>query len=148
MRSKFYLLIITIFFSCKDSDRRTPPSESMRIAKVPSFNADSAHFFIKKQVDFGPRIPNTKAHRQAGDYFTAAFKKYGAHVSTQEFDSYTFDGQTVRLKNIIASYYLDKQKRIYWLLTGIRVPLLTKTSKIQMQNLMEPMMVAVALVFC
>lgn len=81
MRFTLYLLLIgTIFLSCKESDRKTPQREPIRIVKVPAFNADSAHFFIKKQVDFGPRIPNTKEHRQAGEYFTAAFKKYGAHA--------------------------------------------------------------------
>src|SRR5687767_15761299 len=41
-------------------------TDGLEKVTVPDFNADSAYFFVKKQVDFGPRIPNTDAHRKAG----------------------------------------------------------------------------------
>ena len=30
---------------------------------VPEFNADSAYHYVEKQVSFGPRVPNTAAHK-------------------------------------------------------------------------------------
>ena len=38
-----------------------------RVVNVPQFNADSAFFFVKAQVDFGPRAMNTAAHDACGD---------------------------------------------------------------------------------
>lgn len=113
MRLKFYIFLIIVFcFSCKKGGEKTAPGNAPRIVKVPTFNEDSAYNFIAKQVAYGPRIPNTKAHRQAEEYLTAAFKKYGARVVVQEFESPAFDGQVLQLKNIIASYFPNKQKRI------------------------------------
>ena len=62
-------LVIT-FQRCK-SDSNPPvkppvtqtPQPAVPQVPVPAFNADSAFVFVKKQVDFGPRVPNTEAHR-------------------------------------------------------------------------------------
>ena len=35
---------------------------------VPQFDADSAYLYVKNQVDFGPRVPNTKEHVACGNY--------------------------------------------------------------------------------
>lgn len=79
---------------------------------VPSFSSDSAYQFVERQVGFGPRIPNTKAHKQAGDFFIAQFTRYGATVTVQEFTATTYDNQKLSLRNIIASYYPEQSKRI------------------------------------
>ena len=79
---------------------------------VPSFNSDSAFWFTKEQVQFGPRIPNSTSHRLTGDYLISKFKEFGATTTIQEFDALTFDGKKLFLRNIIASYEPEKQKRI------------------------------------
>lgn len=108
------LIILLIAFSCgKEREKKAVSTEKTeRVVEVPLFNADSAYFFVKKQVDFGPRVPNTAAHGRAGDYFVNTLKRYGAAVSTQEFESTTFDGKKLKLRNIIASFFPEKQKRI------------------------------------
>ncbi|MEX1241152.1 MAG: M28 family peptidase [Cyclobacteriaceae bacterium] len=80
--------------------------------KVPPFSADSAYHFVERQVAFGPRIPNTKAHEQAGNYFVETLKRYGAQITIQEFQQENFDGRTLNLKNIVACFNPDKAKRI------------------------------------
>ncbi|MEX2335856.1 MAG: M28 family peptidase [Fulvivirga sp.] len=87
-------------------------SKEEKIVSVPHFNADSAYHFIKTQVEFGPRVPNTPAHKQAGEYFIQQFKAFGADVQVQEFKARTFDNVTLSLKNIIASFNPEKNKRI------------------------------------
>ncbi len=83
-----------------------------KVVDVPGFNADSAYSFIQKQVDFGPRVPNSTAHKKAGDFFVAQFKTYGAQVIEQNFEATTYDNQKLYLRNIIASFYPEKKKRI------------------------------------
>ena len=78
----------------------------------PPFNSDLAYLYIQKQVGFGPRVPNTKSHRLCGAYLKQQLNSLGAQVYVQRFQAKTFDGQTLALQNIIASFYPACSKRI------------------------------------
>jgi glutaminyl-peptide cyclotransferase len=52
---------------------------------VPIFNADSAYSFVKKQVSYGPRVPNTESHQKTGDFLVQDLKRHGAVVIEQRF---------------------------------------------------------------
>lgn len=80
--------------------------------QAPSFNADSAYKFVAKQVAFGPRVPNTQAHKATGDWIISKLKEYGAEVEVQEFQMRAFDGKMLNLRNIIASYNPEAGTRI------------------------------------
>ena len=95
-----------------EKNKKTEPEQPVRIVKVPEFNGDSAYAIVKHQIDFGPRIPNTPPHNQAGDYLIAELKRLKAVVTVQEFDATTYDGHHVRLRNIIGTFNPEKQKRI------------------------------------
>lgn len=111
-RPLFFIVLIIVIGCGRDSQKTSQPEVPAKVVNVPSFNADSAYYFVKKQVDFGPRVPNSVAHKKAGDYFIAQFKTYGATVKVQEFTATTFDNTKVNLRNIIASFNLEKKKRI------------------------------------
>lgn len=110
----FFLL--GMFMShCSEKSRHEQESTSDLPEKpviVPEFNADSAYTFIAKQIAFGPRVPNTPAHQACGDYLINKLKSYGMIVETQEFDAPAYDGKHLHLRNIIASYRPEAQKRI------------------------------------
>ncbi|HCW08814.1 MAG TPA: peptidase [Cytophagales bacterium] len=108
----FWLTIAGAFYGCSSNQKKQEQQVPMRSVVVPKFNSDSAYFFVEKQVKFGPRVPGTKSHTQAADYFISSFKKYGADVVVQDFEAITWDNQKVPLKNIIASYNPKAQKRI------------------------------------
>jgi hypothetical protein len=109
-------MLLFLFWGCKTDKRPEKEIEKDVAAKppveVPDFNADSAYFFIKKQVDFGPRIPNTPSHLHAQEFFISTFRAYNAKVEVQEFQETAYNGLVLNLKNIIASYYPDEKKRI------------------------------------
>ncbi|HKK46541.1 MAG TPA: M28 family peptidase [Balneolaceae bacterium] len=73
---------------------------------VPVFNADSAYHFVEKQVAFGPRTPDSKAHLQAKKYLLNKLKSYAGSRSVfpQEFSSAGYDGDTLAMTNIIAAF--------------------------------------------
>lgn len=75
----------------------------INLAKAPKAQADSAYAFVKAQVDFGPRVPNTEAHQRTGDFLVAQLKKMGWDVSTQSFEAKAYNGTLLRSRNIIAS---------------------------------------------
>lgn len=113
MRFKLVSVIIGfVLFSC--GPKKPPLEEKVadRIIKVPKFNADSAYHFIKAQVDFGPRVPNSIPHQKTANYLIEKLSKYGAKVVVQEFDGFTFDNRQLRLKNIVASFQPENKKRV------------------------------------
>ena len=87
------------------------PAEA-KLPKAPVFNADSAYAFTAKQVAFGPRVPNSKAHVATGDWLVAKLKGYGLKVMQQPFEAMTFDGTNIHARNIIAQYQPQAARRV------------------------------------
>ena len=115
MRTTLYYIIVFLgLFGCSsDKSKATRESEiPSKVVAVPAFNADSAYSFVQKQVDFKPRIPNSEAHKKAGDYFINQFKAYGASVIVQDFEATSYDNTRLYLRNIIASFNPQVKKRI------------------------------------
>lgn len=105
-------MLFIFLVSCSGGGKPEVERKPTRTVNVPRFNSDSAYAFVKEQVDFGPRVPNTKAHKETGDYLIHKLRSYDAVVTTQEFTAPSYQGQQLQLRNIIASYGVDKQKRI------------------------------------
>lgn len=105
---------LVFFTSCSDSGKNENQELVASEKKVvfPTFNADSAYAFVQKQVDFGPRIPNTEAHEKAGDQIIEQLKAYGAEVKVQSFEATTYDNVTLQLRNIMGSFNPTAKKRI------------------------------------
>ncbi|GAB3268206.1 M28 family peptidase [Larkinella harenae] len=111
----FGLAVVIAVSSCK-SKKQDQQEESqateVKMVTAPSFNADSAYAYIEKQVSFGPRVPNTDAHRRCGDYLIATLKALGCEVTVQEFSATTYDNLKLNARNIIGSINPQATKRI------------------------------------
>ena len=115
MKNIKYIAFAGIVFlaACKDGKKTTSTvTEEKQKVVIPSFNEDSAFAFVKKQVEFGPRVPGSKAHSNCADYFVKTLTQYGASVYVQNGNVKTFDGKTFDLKNIIASFNPKEPKRV------------------------------------
>ena len=111
--SKFNLLLvctICFFAACAGKSKSDQKSEDMVL--VPQFSSDSAYQFVQRQVDFGPRVPGTKEHAACADFFVKTLESFGAQVKVQNGEAVLYDGRTMKLKNIIATYNPDASKRI------------------------------------
>lgn len=113
----FSLLSVSVaallLLSCNGcQSRKTAVAAEPCIQRSPDFNADSAYSFIEKQVSFGPRVPGTAAHRACGDYLAAKLTSYGAVVTEQYADMTHYDGRNLTIRNIIASFQPEAEKRI------------------------------------
>jgi glutaminyl-peptide cyclotransferase len=121
-KKRNFLVLITVlgvlFFASCGSNTEQPKdvvvTKTVEVNKVqaPDFNADSAYAFVKAQVDFGPRVPGSKAHSKCADYLLAKLKSYGLETTLQTGTVQTFDKKQFTLKNIIGSYKPDAQSRI------------------------------------
>lgn len=79
---------------------------------IPVFSADSAFLFVKKQVEFGPRVPNTEAHRKCAAWLVREFKRHGLAVIEQKFQAPHYKGGTFNGINIIAQYKPEMPRRV------------------------------------
>lgn len=107
------LTLSIIIYSC--GNRASKPSEAtgQTYQKIsPDFDADSAYFFVAKQVEFGPRVPNTPQHTACGDYLVAELKRFGAEVQEQKAIVKAYNGTALNMRNIIGSYATEKTNRI------------------------------------
>ena len=116
-KSTFFLLAIALTIgSCKtkqtQNDTTQTPSEQPATVAAPAFNADSAYAYVDRQVKFGPRVPNTPAHIQTGNYLVAKLKQFGCEVAEQNFVATTWDGKRLNARNIIGSINPKATKRI------------------------------------
>ncbi len=79
---------------------------------VPDFNKDSAYAFVQKQVDFGPRVPNTPQHDSCGKWLVSKLEGYGFEVMVQEGQAKAWMGKMLNIQNIIAQYNPEMTNRI------------------------------------
>lgn len=83
-----------------------------QVVKVPGFNADSAYNYVKKQLEFGPRVPGSEAHAQCAEWFIDFFNENADTVYVQDFRTRLYNGKSIDGKNIIASFNPEAKKRI------------------------------------
>ena len=109
MKNSKYILLLIILLNIISCD--IPVNEKSKI-KTPIFSSDSAYKFIKEQVDFGPRVPNTIAHQNCSKYLENKLKNFGADIIIQETVVEKYDGEKLKIKNIIGQFDIKKKKRI------------------------------------
>lgn len=110
-----FVFVLALLSNCKETKDKPSGQESKPEAQpnqVPVFNPDTAHWYIAKQTEFGPRVPNTKAHVKCGDFLVNSFRKYGLLLNEQTFEARAFDGKMLKLRNVIASINPSATKRI------------------------------------
>jgi len=109
------IILVSVFLisACVNDKTQVISSHlSVEEVVVPKFDADSAFLYIKKQVEFGPRVPNSVAHQKCHNYLVEKFSEFGAETFTQSDLVRRFDGESMNMKNIIASFNKDVFKRI------------------------------------
>ncbi len=110
-------MMLCLLVACQvNKDVAREQSEHLQKVKKPGaefvFNADSAYSFVARQVAFGPRVPNTKAHSACAEYLKSKLESFGADVMLQEVELTAFDHSILHAKNIIAQYKPSLPNRI------------------------------------
>lgn len=113
-RYPWLILILCCLAACQsDLDKKISQLDEVELTnpKIP-FNGDSALFFVTKQVDFGPRVPNMPSHSNCANYLTDKLSSYGLTVEVQKADVENFRGDSLSLRNIIAQYQPQYKNRV------------------------------------
>ena len=111
------LLFSTIIVSCEEDKPAVIPEPDKPVISVPtvstpSFNEDSAYVFIKSQVDFGFRIPNTPDHDSCGVWLQEELRRHGMEVMVQEGRAKAWTNEILNIQNIIGRWNPDNPNRI------------------------------------
>lgn len=107
--------------SCEGEKKSTPTGNDTTTVKPvinnqpiskPKFSSDSAYFFTEKQVSFGPRVPNTEAHKKCATWLKNKLSSYGLSTSIQEGQVTAFNKAKLDIKNIIGKYNPSHKNRV------------------------------------
>ena len=80
-----------------------------------TFSGDASLPYVKTQLDFGPRVPGTPAHRRTGDWIIAQMKQRADTVIVQSWSHVTAKGDTLPLRNILARINPAATQRVLYL---------------------------------
>lgn len=98
--------------ACGSKEAKTQQETDSPVVEIPVFSGDSAALYVEMQVGFGPRVPGTEAHQLCLDYLKSSFEHFGAMVTIQEGQAVLYNGKEMPLKNIVASFNPEAQKRV------------------------------------
>ena len=113
-RALLILGLLLVFASCENEKKptQTVQKQEKKNVVVPAFVGDSAYYFVKRQCDFGPRVPGSEAHRCCAEWMVETLRGYADTVYVQDFRTRIYNGQVFDGKNIIATFNPGAKKRI------------------------------------
>lgn len=79
------------------------------------FDGAAAMGYVRTQVEFGPRVPGTPAHRAMGDWLVAELRERADTVYVQEWMHTTADGQRLPMRNVVARFAPAAERRVLYL---------------------------------
>jgi len=97
----FPVLAVFLFAACREKAR--PPQE---------FDGPGALGYIQTQVEFGPRIPGSEAHRRMGDWLDSLLHQRADTVIVQSWTHVTARREPLPLRNFIARFNPSAEKRL------------------------------------
>lgn len=110
------IIIYSIIFSACNRKIDKPVTKEtvfeLRETNVPEFNEELAYNYIKQQLSFGPRNPNSIGHKKAKEFLLEELAKFADTVFAQHFSYPGYDGENLNLTNIIASFNPSSKNRI------------------------------------
>jgi len=102
--------------SCGDKEKpqrsSTPQYRIEAMSEIPIFDSLSTLNYIKKQIGFGPRNPNSFGHKQTMIFLHDELSKFADTTFVQRFSYPGYNNERLELGNIIASFNPSNPNRI------------------------------------
>ncbi len=117
----FVLVAAIVLTSCSKKTKNGQANEAQSSQEqttiipnvpMPKFNSTRAFSYLVKQVDFGPRAPNSQAHAKCLQYLQHELSLYADSVEIQKFNVPGYDGVVLHLANVIAHFNMKSKVRI------------------------------------
>lgn len=107
----FILLISWMLLGCAEKANKQDHNTQKQSIVIPAFDGENAFNYLVKQVEFGPRVPNTPAHHACRDFLFNELKNFADNVKLQNFKENAY-GTELNLSNIIAEFNPEIRERI------------------------------------
>lgn len=118
----FTLLCMTSIMSCSSAgaEKSTEQSPAQAVAQpveniaTPNvmFNPDTAMAYLKRQVDFGPRVPGTSAHNATAAWLAQRLREMGGTVTDRiQTSIHPVSGKSIPVRNIFAQFNPEANRR-------------------------------------
>jgi len=115
MKYIFGIVLILVFLACnqpsKQEDTKQNTQEQVQV-QMPDFDKDSAYYFVKQQVKFSPRVPNTKAHAACAQFLINTLGRYADTLIVMPLTAKAYNGTVLHGQNIIGIFNPDARKRV------------------------------------
>lgn len=79
------------------------------------FDGSRAMAYVRTQMAFGPRVPGTAAHRNAGDWLVTELRTRADTVIVQTWTHQTADGKRLPMRNVLARFNPSATERVLYL---------------------------------
>jgi len=110
------LIFVLILTACEEDKKSKPKTQvvvpQIRLREAPVFSEDTAFYYIEKQLSFGPRVPNSKAQQKCAEWLEQELKKRGAETMIQQTKARRFDGEVLKIMNIIGAFRPERERRV------------------------------------
>lgn len=109
------LLGLASLISCGASGTSTPAADTpadTATTRAANFDADTAFAYIEKQCGFGPRVPNTPAHKACAQWIEQRLRATCDTAIVQRATVTTFDNTQLNIQNLIGSVNPQAERRI------------------------------------
>ena len=107
------LFIGFILIGCHPPKQNNQSIETADISiEIPDFDADSAYVFLVKQVEFTPRVPNTKAHKDCAAFLINTLGRFADTVISQPITAKAYNGTLLNGQNIVGVFNPEARRRI------------------------------------
>lgn len=99
--------------STEGADTAAAADDSGATSISVAFDADSAMSYVRRQVEFGPRVPGSAGHKACGDWLVSELRRHGADtVIEQEAVVTAHNGDRLPIRNIMARYNPSSRRRV------------------------------------
>lgn len=122
MRFLFRLALIVctsgaVLWSCarpaeKAAQPQPTPKSAAAPGVIPVYDGALAMTLLERQVAFGPRAVGTPAHEACRAWLLQELRASMDHAELQEFTATSYEGTTMQMANVYASFAPEKSDRI------------------------------------
>lgn len=93
--------------------QQTPVAASkVELITTPEFSGESAYQYVQKQVDFGPRVPNTATHKACSEWLEEELDRLGWKTNVQKATVTAYNDDKLSIYNIMGQWNPEAKKRI------------------------------------
>lgn len=103
-----------------------------------AFDGAKAYAYVRRQLEFGPRVPGTAGHRRAGDWLAATLRASADTVIEQRWVHVTARGDSLPMRNILARFRPGSADRILYVAHWDTRPVAEREPDVQRRGLPIP----------